>query len=122
MDGAENTTQKTALPPLEVTDYSLEGWPNSNKKPLCEVSTTEEDASQDSDIATPMAAPRTPSIHRDPSGSHTLTNSAVRNPFLADTHNQEKHLRHQTNRTETYQPKWNITHCGMSSERLRQET
>ena len=41
VDGAENTTQNNAWPPLEVTDYSLEGWPNSNNKPLCEVGTAE---------------------------------------------------------------------------------
>ena len=74
VDGAENTTQNNTWPPLEVTDYSLREWPNSNKKPLCEIDTTEEAASQDH--------PRTPSIHRNPSGSHTLTNSADRNPFL----------------------------------------
>ena len=28
-----NTTRSNAWPPLEVTDYSLEEWPNSNKKP-----------------------------------------------------------------------------------------
>ena len=81
--GAENTTQNKAGPPLKVTDYSLEGWPNSNNKPVCEVSTAEEAASQDSVIATPVGAPRTPSIHRDPSGCLALTNSADRNPFLS---------------------------------------
>ena len=49
---------------------------------MCEIDTTEEAASQDSNVTTPVAAPRTPSIHRNPSGSHTLTNSADRNLFL----------------------------------------
>ena len=72
VDGAENATQSKTWPPLEVTD----------KKPLCEIDTTEEAASQDSNVTTPVAAPRTPSIHRNPSGSHTMINSADRNPFL----------------------------------------
>ena len=83
VDGAENTTENNALSPLEVTDYSLEGWLSSNIKALCEVSTAEEAASQDSDIATPVAAPCTQSIQRDPSCSHALTNSAHQNPFLS---------------------------------------
>ena len=82
VDGAENATQSNTWPPLEVTDYSLREWPNSNNKPLCEIDTTEEAASQGRNVTTPVAAPRTPSIHRNPSGSHTLTNSADRNLFL----------------------------------------
>ena len=81
VDGAENATQNKTWPSLEVTDYSLKEWPNSNKKPLCEIDTTAEAASQDCNVTTPVAALRTPSIHRNPSGSHTLTNSADRNPF-----------------------------------------
>ena len=50
---------------------------------MCEINTTEEAASQDSNVATPVAAPRTPSIHRNPSGSHTLTKGVGRNPFLS---------------------------------------
>ena len=53
----------------------------SNNKPLCEMSTAEEITSHNSDLATPLAAPRTPSSHRDPLGSLALTNSADRNPF-----------------------------------------
>ena len=33
VDGTGNTTRNDAWPPLEVTDYSLKEWPNSNKKP-----------------------------------------------------------------------------------------
>ena len=33
VDSTGNTTRSNAWPPLEVTDYSLEEWPNSNKKP-----------------------------------------------------------------------------------------
>ena len=83
VDGTENTTRNNAWPPLEVTDYSLEEWPNSNNKPLCEASTAKETASQDSNVATPVAAPRTPSIHKNPPGSHALNDSADRNPFLS---------------------------------------
>ena len=81
LDSAENATQGNAWPPLEVTDYSLKEWLNSNNKPSCELSTAEEITSQDSDLATPLAALRTPSIHRDPLRSLALTNSADREPF-----------------------------------------
>ena len=33
VDSTGNTTRNNAWPPLEVTDYSLEEWPNSNKNP-----------------------------------------------------------------------------------------
>ena len=66
LDSAENPTQSNTWPVLEVTDYSLREWPNSNEKPSCKMSTAEETTSQNSDLATPLAAPRTPSIHRDP--------------------------------------------------------
>ena len=59
VDGTENTTRNNAWPPLEVTDYSLEEWPNSNKKPKRETSVAEATASQSSNHATPVAAPRT---------------------------------------------------------------
>ena len=81
LDSAENTTQGNAWPPLEVTDYSVREWPNSNNKPSCETSTAEEITSQNSNLATPLAAPRIPSIHRDPLGFLALTNSADQNPF-----------------------------------------
>ena len=57
MDGTENTTRNNAWPPLEVTEYSLEESPNSNKKPHCETSVAEDTASQSSNHATPVAAP-----------------------------------------------------------------
>ena len=65
-DGAETTTQSNAWPPPEVNDHSLDGWPNSNNRPTCELSTTEGAVTQHSDIATPVAAPRMPAIRRDP--------------------------------------------------------
>ena len=46
VDGAGKISQNIECPPPEVTDYSLEEWPNSNNKPLCEIDTTEEAASQ----------------------------------------------------------------------------
>ena len=57
VDGTENTTRNIAWPSLEVTDCSLEKWPNSNKKPPCETSVAEDTASQSSNHATPVAAP-----------------------------------------------------------------
>ena len=69
------------MAPLEVTDYSLREWPNLNNKPSSDMSTAEETTSQNSNLATSLAAPRTPSIHRDPLSSFALTDSADRNPF-----------------------------------------
>ena len=122
VDGAGNSTQNDAWPPLEVTDCSLEEWPNSNNNPLCEIVTTEEDALQHSSVTTPVTAPRTPMIHRNPSGSHASTNSTDRNPFWANMPNQQSHPRHRTNRMKTNQPTLKITHCGVSSGHLRRET
>ena len=81
LESAENPTQSNTWPPLEVTDYRLREWPYSNKKPSYEMSTAEETTSHNSDLATPLAAPRTPSIHRGPLGSLAMTNSADRDPF-----------------------------------------
>ena len=86
VDSTGNTTRNNAWPPLEVTDYSLEEWPNSNKKPLYEISAAEETASQNSNHSTPVAAPRTPSINKNPLGSHALDINANRNdqnPFMS---------------------------------------
>ena len=82
-DGAENTMQSYAWPPLEVTDYSSDDWPNSNNRPICEPSTSREALTQDCNIATPIATPRKPEICGDPLGSHVLTSSEDRNPFLS---------------------------------------
>ena len=75
--------QSNAWPPLEVTDYRLEGWPNSNHGPTCEPSTVEGAVTQTSDMVTPTAAPRTPGIRRDPPGSHALTSSVDKISFLS---------------------------------------
>ena len=69
LDSAENATQGKTSPLLEVTDYSLKEWPNSNNELVSGMSTAEKNASQDSNKTTPVAAPRTPSIHRNPLGS-----------------------------------------------------
>ena len=85
VDSTGNTTRNNAWPPLEVIDYSLEEWPNSNKKPQNETSAAEETASQNSNHSTPVAAPRTPLVKKNPLGSHALDISANRNnqnPFL----------------------------------------
>ena len=79
VDSTGSTTRNNAWPPLEVTDYSLEEWPNSNKKPPYETSAAEETASQTSNHSTPVAAPRTPSINKNPLGSHALDINANRN-------------------------------------------
>ena len=84
--GTGNTTRNDAWPPLEVTDYSLEEWPNSNKKTPYEISAAEETAPQNSNHSTPVAAPRTPSVNKNPLGSHALGIDANRNdqnPFLS---------------------------------------
>ena len=88
LDSAENATQGNTWPLLEVTDYSLKEWPNSNNKLVSGMTTTEKNASQDSNKTTPVAAPRTPTIHRNPLGSLTQTSSADRNPFL-NANNQQ---------------------------------
>ena len=82
LDSAENATQGNTWPLLEVTDYSLKEWPNSNNELVSGMATTEKNASQDSNKTTPVAAPRIPSIHRNPLGSLAQTSSADRNPFL----------------------------------------
>ena len=74
------------MAPLEVTNYSLEEWPNLNKKPPYEISAAEETASQNSNHSTPVAAPRTPSTNKNPLGSHVLDINANRNdqnPFIS---------------------------------------
>ena len=86
VDSTRNITRNNAWPPLEVTDYSIEEWPNSNKKPQYETSAAEETASQNSNHSTPVAAPRTPLVKKNPLGSHALDVNANRNdqnPFLS---------------------------------------
>ena len=82
LDSAENATHGNTWPLLEVTDYSSKERPNSNNELVSGMSTAEKNTSQDSDKTTPVAAPRTPSIHRNPLGSLARTSSADRNPFL----------------------------------------
>ena len=57
VDSTGSTTRNNAWPLLEVTDYSLEEWLNSNKKPPYETSEAEETASQNSNHSTPVAPP-----------------------------------------------------------------
>ena len=64
VDSTGNTTRNNAWPPLEVTDYSLEEWQNSNKEPLRETSAAEEAASQSSNHSTPVATPALPRLTR----------------------------------------------------------
>ena len=80
-DDAETTRQTNILPPLEVTDYSLEGWPNSNQGPINELSTANTPIAQNDTLATPQTYPRTMVVERKPSGSQEMTNSVDRNPF-----------------------------------------
>ena len=105
VDSTGSTTQNNAWPPLEVTDYRLEEWPNSNKKPSYETSAAEETASQNSNHSTPVAAPRTPSINKNPLGSHALDINANRNdqnPFLSG-------YAQKVGIHGTYQTKWQPT-------------
>ena len=83
LDGTETTKQNNAWPPLEVTDCSLEGWSNSNHESKCDPSTIEGAITPTNDNVTPTAAPRTPAVRRDPSGSQKSTSSIDRNPFFS---------------------------------------
>ena len=80
-DGAETTMQRNTWPPLEVTDYSLENWPNSNQGPTCEPSTADTPIEQNDTLTTPQVDPRTAVVERKPSGSQEITNSIGGNPF-----------------------------------------
>ena len=80
-DGAETTMQRNTWPPLEVTDYSLENWPNSNQGPTCEPSTADTPIEQNDTLTTPQADPRTAVVERNPSGSQEMTNSIGGIPF-----------------------------------------
>ena len=77
---AETTMQNNTRPQLEVTDYSLENGPNSNLGPTCEPSAANA-IELTSNLVTPTAAPRTPAIKRDPSGSQALTRSMGEKPL-----------------------------------------
>ena len=83
LDGAETTMQNNTWTPLEVTDYSLENWPNYNHGPTCELSAANSAIEQTSNLVTPTAAPRTQAIRKDPSGSQALTRSMGENPILS---------------------------------------
>ena len=64
------------------------------------MATTEKNASQDSNKTTPVAAPRIPSIHRNPLGSLAQTSSADRNPFLNAYTQQAAPTKTSNNRDE----------------------
>ena len=64
------------------------------------MSTAEEMTSQDTDLATAVAAPRTPSIHRDPLGSLALINSGDRNPFSSTYAQQAEPSKASNNQNE----------------------
>ena len=80
-DGAETTMQRSTWPPLEVTDNSLENWPNSNQGPTCEPSTADTPIEQNDTLMTPRADPRTAVVEGNPSDSQEMTNSIGGNPF-----------------------------------------
>ena len=82
MDGAEATRQSNVWPPLEITNYSLDGWPNSNNRLANEQTTTNEWIPQTSTSATPEKAPPKTATPRDSSGSHASTSSENKNLFL----------------------------------------
>ena len=66
LDSSETTMQNNTRPPLEVTGYSLESWPNTNHGPTCAPRAANSAIEKTSNLVTPMAAPRTPAIRRDP--------------------------------------------------------
>ena len=84
-DNTETTTQRNTWPPLEVTDYSLENWPNSNQGPTSEPSIVNTPNEQNNTPMTPRTDPRTDprtvDVERNPPGSQEITNSVGGNPF-----------------------------------------
>ena len=80
-DNTENTTQRNTWPPLEVTDYSFENWPNSNQGPTTEPSIVDTPNEQNDTPMTPRADPRTADVERNPPGSQEMINSVGGNPF-----------------------------------------
>ena len=100
LDSAENATQGKTWPLLEVTDYTLKEWSNSNTEQISGTSTAEKNTSQDRNETTPIAAPRTPSTHRNPLGSIAKTSSADRNPFLNACAQQAGPTKTSNNRDE----------------------
>ena len=83
LDDVETIMQNDTRPPLEVTDYSLENWPNSNHGPTCEPSAANGTIELTSNLVTTVMAPRTPVIRKDPPGSKALTRCIGENPFLS---------------------------------------
>ena len=77
----ETPIQRNTWPPLEVTVYSLENWPNSNQGSTCELSIADTPIEQNDIPTTPRADPRTAVVDRNPSGSQEMTNSVGGNPF-----------------------------------------
>ena len=65
-DNTETTTQRNTWPPLEVTDYSLENWPNSNQGPTSEPSIADTPNEQNDTPMTPRADPRTADVEGNP--------------------------------------------------------
>ena len=65
-NNTETTTQRNTWPPLEVTDYSLENWPNSNQGPTSEPSIVDTPNEQNDTPMTPRADPRTVDVERNP--------------------------------------------------------
>ena len=82
LDGAETIMQNDARHPLEVTDYSLENWPNSNNGQTSEPNPANGTIELTRNLVTPVAAPRTPAIKKDPLCPQKLTRSIGENPFL----------------------------------------
>ena len=82
-DGVKNTTRSNAWPPLEVSNYTLDEWPNSNIRQTCRQNNTNEVITQASGIATPVAALLTPITCRDTLGPHAPASTEDRIPFLS---------------------------------------
>ena len=64
-DNTENNTQRNTWPPLEVTDYSLENWPNSNQGPISELSIVDTPNEQNDAPMTPRADPRMAQVEKE---------------------------------------------------------
>ena len=103
-DGAKHITQSHTWPPLEVTNYSLDEWPNANIRPTCGQDTTKEVITQASSIATSVAAPLTPITCRDSHGFQASANSETEIHSGSDIHSQGHQPKYRTRRPQTSKP------------------
>ena len=83
-NGTEATPQSNAWPPLEMTDFGLSNWPNSNNRLRDASSTAWEILPKTTAKVTPEKAIETSSNQKHAQCSQTLTNSEDRNLLLRE--------------------------------------